>query len=81
MEPVVRRGLGNDRPADGAGSDQFLRTVDLRIHTAVVRNAERAAAFLGRPLHGAGLGIVNRHRFFAEHMLAGVQAGHRLWGV
>ena len=52
IEPIVRRGFGEHRPADGAGFDQFPRAVHLAIHPPVTGDAQGAARFLRCTLHG-----------------------------
>ena len=73
VEPIVRRGFGKHRPADGAGFDQLARAVHLGIHAPVVGDAQGAPRVFGCPLHGERLGIIQRHGLFAEHVTPGAQ--------
>ena len=81
MEPIVGRGFGENHTADGALLDQLFGAGHLRIHPAIVGDAQGAARIGGRLLHGAGFRIVHRHGFFAEHVLAGAPCLNSLRGM
>src|SRR5580700_4488491 len=52
IEPVMRRGLGEDRSADSATLDQFLGATHLRVQPAVICDAKCPAGLTSGLLHG-----------------------------
>ena len=70
VKPHVAGEFGKHRLADRAGFEQLFRALHLGIGAAIVGHAEGLATLFRCLQHGAGLGLVHRHRFFAEHMLA-----------
>ena len=74
-------GLGQQELANGSVGDQLLRAQQLGVEPAVVGNPQQPAVVARRDRHLLGLGQVESHRLFAQHLLARAQGGDRLLGV